>query len=215
MKTLNNNSIAILLCGLLCLQSLTGCHNQPATKAQAVPGIIVVGIDRSGSTDAVRAEQLDALDSISDSCAINNIPLQVWVFDHKAVCVWETRVPLSRQELNAIKQRELVPHKTLSLDGTRPALLLERIAGDYHFLHAQNPLVLLLSDGDSEDANDTPQFHKVAVKLGERSDLTLAVLGIRPASRSLWEQGFASRLKNRLYLLDAAQSRSGLNDILR
>ena len=66
------------------LVGATGCGVHSSAAERPSPGLIVVAIDRSDSTDSLRAEQLNQLDLIATEAIADDIPLDVWVFDKSA-----------------------------------------------------------------------------------------------------------------------------------
>gem|GEM_PF-2092601 len=171
----------------------------PAAAAAPAPARVVVAVDRSESTAPWRGQQLALLDTVAMDASLDHRSLDLWAFDRTAVRVWGPNIPDTPKNLLPVKQKEFAPNAASPRRITRPALLLQALAGDPETGRASGPLrVLLLSDGDSEQAEDEPLLKKSAAALAAKHpDLQLLVIGVNPASRAMWDRAVAPVLGER------------------
>ncbi len=165
-----------------------GCM-QHSSKPE--PDLFVACIDISGSTIPMRGAQLSQLDTIANWATISGAPLELWTFDKKPLQVWGPRVPVGSASIAAIKA------KTLSTAGkvhhiTRPALLLSTLLNDPGFKRSHRPIIVLLTDGDSEVPSDSKLFLHSAAALAATRHLQFAILDISAQNRSTWQKAFSA-----------------------
>lgn len=191
---LRNGLRATIVAGtLVCV---VGCG-----KSAHVNQTFIVAIDRSGSTDKFRAQQLDQMDTVATAAIADNCALEVWSFDSTPINLWGPRVPESSHSLDTIKRKEFRPDGTLAVRHvTRPALLLEAIAHHVQLNHLAQPNVLILSDGDSEVPSDAAKFASEGRTLAQIPGIRIAVIGISAENRKVWEHVFTPLLGNRFQM---------------
>jgi hypothetical protein len=215
-KTLKKQMICFL--AVLCLFGC-GPNKQGADPSHQVahPDLLIVAIDRSGSTTPFRYQQLDQLDLLATYALSYKIPMEIWTYDHQSQCIFGPRVPPDEYspEFKDLKARYFAPQH-LSRDlGTRPCALFQFIADDPHYRQAARPVVVILTDGDDDDGNVT-NFCKQAQALCQgHPSLQLYVIDITPNNRPLWERAFQDNLQNHLQLAGLDEWQSALSSLYR
>ncbi len=201
------------------LVTLGGCAPSAgkgaATDPKAPPpALLVVAVDRSGSTDPVRGAQLDTLDLLVKIALSGDRNLSVWAFDNHPVCLWGPRVPYGPAALEQVKRQELGPNSKANRRITRPALLLRALAQEPDFQRATAADIVLLTDGDAEDASDHTTFIKTAQELGKNPHLRLCIIGIRPEARPEWKQAFAATWGSRFVVAGPSEAKEAVHQFL-
>jgi len=168
--------------------------------------MLIVAVDRSGSTDSLRGNQLEQLKTLSEFATGNSRMMAVWAFDRKPVCIWGPGVPNDEKALFEVMGKELRPDPNNPHRLTRPALLLDAIAHDPDFIRQGNADIVILTDGDAEVSDDTPLFKKSAHELCQCRDTRLFVIGVRPEARTQWQSAFSKEWGERFHLTGPSQS---------
>jgi hypothetical protein len=200
----------VVLAVLAVLVGITGCSKSPQ-RSQT----LIVAIDRSGSTDGFRAQQLDQMDTITTAAIADNCALEVWSFDSTPTSLWGPRVPDSSHVLDTVKQKEFHPDHAAVRHVTRPALLLEAIEQHVQLNHLAQPNILILTDGDSEMPSDAGRFTAGAQTLAHLPGVRVTVIGISPENRKVWENAFTPLLSSRFQMAGQSEADTLLNSCLR
>lgn len=149
----------------------------------------IVAIDRSASTEApaLRARQLESLDTVATQAEGRHGSLDVWAFDNDARRIFGPSP--GTDGLDAVKAKELSPSATPRRI-TRPGLLLEKLSADPQTARVGERLrIVVLTDGGIDDAADAPRLRSACQTLAQRHPrLSLRVIGIAPESRDLWQR---------------------------
>jgi hypothetical protein len=213
-----SHRISVLSLSVLGVAALVSCRPSPnpqsgTSTAPPSPPLLVVAVDRSGSTEATRLEHLERLRGLTDVAAGSSRPLSVWSFDRKPVCIWGPAVPDDENALLEVMKKELLPDPTITRKMTRPALLLDVLQADAAVKKSSHTDVVILTDGDSEVADDTPLFKKSAHALHQCPSIRLFVLGVRPEARSFWQSAFQAEWGERFHLTgpSASEMQTALN----
>lgn len=194
---------------------MAGCGPRSHANSGEASRLLIAAIDRSGSTDAVRELQLNQLDLITKSALASNTPLSVWAFDNKVIQIWGDRIPGSPDALDGLKSKHLAPVQDNSRRITRPALLLEALNDHLKRNPAQQVYMVILTDGDSEDASDTPRILKAARDIATRPNTHICIAGVRPEARPLWKKAFAEMPGDRMDLLGPEETNEALQHFLQ
>ncbi|MCS6775045.1 MAG: VWA domain-containing protein [Chloroherpetonaceae bacterium] len=198
-----------------CSRARTSHEEAPRSPREGSSRLLIAAVDRSGSTDAVREQQLNQLDLIAKIALSSDIPLSVWAFDNKAIQIWGDRVPHDLDALDGVKSKHLTPVQDNSRRITRPALLLEALNDHLKRSSAQQVYIVILTDGDSEDANDTPRILKAARDIATRPNMHVCIAGVRPEARSLWKKAFGEMPEDRMDLLGPEEAGDVLQQFLQ
>ncbi len=188
--------------------SLSGCREKstPITPAlmaapahTATPSLIIA-IDRSGSTSAMRETMINVVHQCASSAAENEAPLDLWAYDKTALCFWGPQIPESADATDDALSKEVSTVDAAQHRMTRPALLIEGWLADPHLKQMASPRFVLLTDGDSEYADDTPRLAKALHALGNISGAHLYVIGIKPQNRQMWDKMLSPAFGDRYQL---------------
>ena len=204
--------IAFILNSLL----LLGCGHSPSTSSLAsshTPNTLFVGLDRSESTDNFRKQMLDQLDLTADIAANDKSVLKVWAFDRQPLQLYQG-TPSSHDDLRDVKREELAPDVKHPRTITRPALLLEAWIKERQLHPAPNCRAVILSDGDSEVYTDQARLKTAVATLGKDPAFHLAVIGIKPEDRKMWDGVLATAMPGRYLLADEQNGQSDLAQFL-
>lgn len=191
MSTAFSEPIAALFAtvSLLGAACTIGCDR---TKSSQKTPITVIAIDRSGSaaTPEQRQALLDNVDLVANYARSEKALVDVWAFDHDAVRISGPAVV--KGNLLEVKAAVVDPdHKAPR--GTRPGLLVERLANDRALADAvergAGPVrVVILTDGGIDDSADKIRLGKACKQLATRfPGMSLRIAGIVPELRPAWD----------------------------
>ena len=196
---------------------LGGCGNMPQKSSVAQPfqaaHPIFIGVDRSESTVNFRAQMLDQLDLTADIAADQKTTLEVWAFDRLPLQLYRG-TPSAHDDLRDVKRAELAPDANHPRNITRPALLLESWIKERQIHPLLNTYAIMLTDGDSEVDTDQPRLKSAMITLGKDPGFHLAVVGIKPNNRKLWDGYLAIAMPGRYMLADEQNGQSDLAHFL-
>ncbi|WP_395141314.1 hypothetical protein, partial [Armatimonas sp.] len=117
---------------LAALLLTAGCHT--TTKSPRRVGedssYLIVALDRSDSTVLRRETMLTQLDVLAGDADSARATLDLWAYDTAPVRIWGPNLSQGAKPLQEVKATELVPSNKHPRRGTRPGLLLERLARD-------------------------------------------------------------------------------------
>lgn len=209
---------------LAALGGLCGCteHSEQPVSSRGLkqdsrvyhPTALFVAIDRSGSTNSFRAQQLHQLDLLSTYSMEHKIPLELWAYGRQSLCIYGPRIPESKEVFKNLKNRYFNPALTPKELGTCPTTLLKALAEDGEYHRTASPVIVLLTDGDDDEANGDSSFELVAKKLvKEHPNLQLYVVDIVPGNRPHWQKAFGPLLKERLQLAGVEESEDALKTL--
>lgn len=201
-------------CAVLVLL-LSACNNKPGSAlspdtAHSGQELFAVAVDRSGSTTGMRDELLKHLETAELLASRRQAYLQIWAFDHTGECIYGSATYNPKGVAEVVKE-ELATTTTKARPITRPALLLENILKDPHFQQVSKPCLLLLTDGDAEDANDAKRFQAAINELGKKPGLRFALIGVRPENRKTWEAALNVSLSGRYRITGLNEADDAIN----
>ena len=196
---------------------LGGCGNTPpkpsAAQSSQATHAILIGVDRSESTVNFRAQMLDQLDLTADIAANNKTTLEVWAFDRLPLQLYRG-TPSAHDDIRDVKRAELAPDANHPRTVTRPALLLESWIKEHQIHPVLNTYAIMLTDGDSEVYTDQSRLKSAMNTLGKDPGFHLAVVGIKPNNRKLWDGYLAVAMPGRYMLADEQNGQSDLAHFL-
>ncbi len=142
-------------------------------------------IDRSHSTDAARGRQLDAAKKIHLEMA-KAADIHFCAFDSKPIEVVAAGSTLTTKQLVVALGAEIALKSSDIRTITRPGAAIKAV-GDKASSTAPMS-VILISDGDIDDAADRPVLKAAADNLiGKAPGSNLTIIGIDPDNRKSWE----------------------------
>jgi len=207
-----------LLC-FLAVVCLVGCgpNKQSADPSHQVarPDLLIVAIDRSGSTTPFREQQLAQLDLLATYALSYKIPMEIWTYDRQSQCIFGPRVPPDEysMEFKDLKDRYFAPQHLSKDLGTRPCTLFHFIADDPHYRQSARPVVVILTDGDDDEGNVTNFCKRAHTLCHDHTSLQLYVIDITPENRPLWQRAFYETLQNHLQLAGLDEWKSALSTL--
>lgn len=191
--------------------ALTGCSYATLGAAAISPArpTIHVLVDRSHSTDAARGRQLAAAKNIHLKLA-KAADIHFWAFDSKPIEVVAAGSTLTTKQLVVALGAEIAPQSADIRTITRPGEAIKAVADK---ASSGAPVsVILITDGDIDDAGDRPTL-KAAVDhlIGNGSGGKLTVIGIDPGNRKAWEDILTPAAEQATMLATWAEASSALD----
>ncbi|WP_394793776.1 hypothetical protein [Armatimonas sp.] len=180
--------------GLAALLLAAGCHSTPKSPRRVGEdsSYLIVALDRSDSTIVRRETMLTQLDVLAGDADSARATLDLWAYDTAPVRIWGPNLSQGAKPLQEVKAAELVPSNKHPRRGTRPGLLLERLARDtaVQRLPAACPLrLVVLTDGGIDHADDPALLRQAAHQLAEQHpNLQVLVIGIEATERQTWDR---------------------------
>ena len=204
-------TLGIAIGSVLAANFLSGCGNAGhASGSQASPRPTVhVLIDRSHSTDAARGRQLAAAKKIHLDMA-KAADIHFWAFDSKPIEVIAAGSTLTTKQLVIALGAEIAPQSADIRTITRPGAAIKAV-GDKASSGAPMS-VILISDGDIDDAADRPVLKAAADNLiGKVPGSKLTIIGIDPGNRKTWEDILTPAAEQATTLATWAEASNALN----
>jgi hypothetical protein len=189
------------LCLPVCLAvTLPGCRPKDALN--------IVGVDRSGSTIAIRQEQQGWLLWVFRNAQDRSQQLAVWAVDRKADCLYGPRKP-EDERLPPDVYKALDPGVSKTPTITRPALFWEEMAD--HYAHSAIPIrIAYLTDGGNDEPRDLARLRTAVSKLAANPKTRIAIIGVQPDQRH-WLEAEFKPFGNRLELGGCGEAEAALN----
>jgi hypothetical protein len=185
--SITTTTFSIAIGCALAANFLTGCGNAGhASGTRTSPkATIHVLVDRSHSTDASRGRQLAAVKNIHLKLA-KAADIHFWAFDSKPIEVIAAGSTLTTKQLVVALGAEIAPQSADIRTITRPGEAIKAVADK---AASGAPVsVILITDGDIDDAGDRPTLKNAVEHLiGNGSGGKLTVIGIDPNNRKTWE----------------------------
>ena len=185
--SITTTTLGIAIGSALAANLLTGCGNAghaSGTKTSPKPTVHVL-IDRSHSTDAARNRQLATAKAIHLKLA-STADIHLWAYDSTAVEVVAAGSALTSKQLVVALGGEISPKSAAVRTITRPGAALTAICDKTKSGEAVQ--VILITDGDIDDAADRPVLKAAAENLiSAAPGSRISVIGIDPNNRKVWE----------------------------
>ena len=185
--SITTTTLGIAIGSALAANLLTGCGNAghaSGTKTSPKPTVHVL-IDRSHSTDAARNRQLATAKAIHLKLA-STADIHLWAYDSTAVEVVAAGSALTSKQLVVALGGEISPKSAALRTITRPGAALTAICDKAK--SGQAVQVILITDGDIDDAADRPVLKTAAENLISAAPGShISVIGIDPNNRKVWE----------------------------
>jgi hypothetical protein len=209
--SITSTTLGIAIGSALAANFLTGCGiaGHASGKRTSPKQTIHVLVDRSHSTDAARGRQLAAAKNIHLKLA-KAADIHFWAFDSKPIEVVAAGSTLTTKQLVVALGAEIAPQSTDIRTITRPGVAIKAVADK---ASSGAPVsVILITDGDIDDAGDRPTL-KAAVEhlVGNGSGGKLTVIGIDPANREAWEDILTPAAEQATTLATWAEASSALD----
>lgn len=176
--------------------------------------VVVVGLDRSGSTEAMRSRQIDLAVYCASMAFHRNKEICFWLFDNEPYCFFgpSTASPSKVREHFEASRGEVLPPSHAQRRITRPALLLQRIL-EYSKLRDRKLAIVLLTDGGSELPEDDRLLYEAAARLAARGD-TVLIAGIRMQERERWDRILGPTLGNAFSFSTETEAKEAIGEFL-
>ena len=185
--SITTTTLGIAIGSALAANFLTGCgHAGHASGSRTSPKpTIHVLIDRSHSTDAARGRQLATAKKIHLAMA-KAADIHFWAFDSKPIEVIAAGSTLTTKQLIVALGAEIALKSSDIRTITRPGAAIKALSDK---ASSGAPMsVILISDGDIDDAADRPVLKAAAENLiGKTPGSKLTIIGIDPNNRKAWE----------------------------
>ena len=185
--SITTTTLGIAIGSALAANFLTGCVNAghaSGTRTSPKPTVHVL-IDRSHSTDAARGRQLATAKKIHLEMA-KAADIHFWAFDSKPIEVIAAGSTLTTKQLVVALGGEISPKSAAVRTITRPGAALSAICEKAKSGEAVQ--VILITDGDIDDAADRPVLKTAAENLiSAAPGSRISVIGIDPNNRKVWE----------------------------
>lgn len=169
-------AICIVLTMLLLL--VAGCFGVSKQSNRKAYPVVIVAIDRSGSTDAFRESYKLASMAATAHTADNRSSLGFYAVDRKAISIDEPH----RYEvggLTASVQSELSSRQSQRSVGTRPLALWQEMTE--RFGNANTPVyIAFLTDGGNDFAGEHKLVTAALKQLSTNNNVHVALLGVNP-----------------------------------
>jgi hypothetical protein len=209
--SITTTTFSIAIGCALAANFLTGCGNAGhASGTRTSPkATIHVLVDRSHFTDAARGRQLAAAKNIHLKLA-KAAEIHFWAFDSKPIEVVAAGSTLTTKQLVVALGAEIAPQSADIRTITRPGEAIKAVADK---ASSGAPVsVILITDGDIDDAGDRPTL-KAAVEhlVGNGSGGKLTVIGIDPGNRKTWEDILTPAAEQGTTLATWAEASSALD----
>jgi hypothetical protein len=209
--SITTTSFSIAVGCALAANFLTGCGNagHASCKRTSLKPTIHVLVDRSHSTDASRGRQLAAAKNIHLKLA-KAADIHFWAFDSKPIEVVAAGSTLTTKQLVVALGTEIAPQSADIRTITRPGEAIKAVADK---ASSGAPVsVILITDGDIDDAGDRPTLKAAVDRLiGSGSGGKLTVIGIDPANRKVWEDILTPAAEQATTLATWAEASSALD----
>ena len=185
--SITTTTLGIAIGSALAANFLTGCGNAghaSGSRTSPKPTVHVL-IDRSHSTDAARNRQLTTAKAIHLKLASTS-DIHLWTYDSTAVEVVAAGSALTSKQLVVALGGEISPKSAAVRTITRPGAALTAICDKTKLGEAVQ--VILITDGDIDDAADRPVLKTAAENLISAAPGShISVIGIDPNNRKIWE----------------------------
>ncbi len=158
--------------------SMVSCRpTTTPTPGQTDEALVIIGIDRSGSTEVQRPAQREAAEAATFFADENRIKLGFYAVDKKAVSIQEPNSLAPGLPESVAKELDTKP-KTRST-GTRPLAfwreMKERFGNNKYPTY-----IAYLTDGGNDYASDTDEITSTLRSLGDNPNIHVAILGVTP-----------------------------------
>jgi len=157
---------------------VAGCVSVSNEASQKVHPIIIIAIDRSGSTEAFRESYKLAAIAATAHTADNRSSLGFYAVDRKAISIDEPH----RYEIGGLTpsvQAELASKPNQRSVGTRPLAFWEEMTE--RFGDTKTPVyIAFLTDGGNDFAGEKKPVSASLKKLSENTNVHVALLGVNP-----------------------------------
>lgn len=174
--------------------ALGACTKKPVTT---VPKPLnIVALDRSGSTQAFRADQLRFMgEAMSDATDHTNW-LAFWFVDRTATCGFGPKRIISDDDADISKIYDAFKTPT-NKNGTRtrPLMLWQQMADKYSDTidsPKQAITIVYLTDGGNDWADEAGKIPPLLARLAENPLVRVAVVGVNPELKPVIEKQFTA-----------------------
>lgn len=171
-----------------------------------------MAVDRSGSTDAFRVDQLKSISILLGQIGGAGSKMEIWTLDRQAQRVYGPKVPIDSSEVKKVKIDFLATDPKHPFRGTRPAALLNGLCAESRDFQDEDVRVVLLSDGDNDFAQDGPSIQAAAVQLSHIPKFSITVIGVHRDSAPMWNRLVGASLRNRLTLVSGSDQQTVANE---
>lgn len=148
--------------------------------------LYIVAIDISGSTDAMRGDQLHDVTLMRKAALAENAQLEIWYYDQDACMIYGPKVPSDSRAVRLAKQKFLIPG-TIRKRGTRPEKLVCNLITELTKFPGRDVRMLICTDGDNDYPADKALIQQDTAALSKFSACSIAVLGIHKENVALWK----------------------------
>jgi hypothetical protein len=204
-----SRNIAVIASVGLSIISLSGCNNKNIGNPFPKPAAVVVLVDRSVAGFQAREDQFQEIDSLAKSANEAGSVFALWSYDSAPKSLWSPSQLPSPDILDTLETHSLAHISVSAKIESRPDLAIDKLTQD-PVMQTVFGRVYILSDGrDSSPAAEktlTKSLGQLAAKQGWR----LAVLGITPQYRQLWQTATSSTFGSRADLVDQKTALSTL-----
>jgi hypothetical protein len=177
--TANKNVITAVIFGFVfvlvtAVVSILSCNS----ATQPIPdAIVIIGIDRSGSTEVQRPAQRKAAEAATFFADENRTKLGFYAVDNKAVSIQEPDYP--EVGLSKSVDAELSTKSKSRSTRTRPLAFWREM--QERFGNAKSPIfIAFLTDGGNDFALDTNEITSTLKALAENKNIHVGILGVTP-----------------------------------
>jgi len=193
---------------------VAGCSNSTSTGEEAKPVLNIIALDRSGSTQHIRPEQVKAFRAAFNQAAKWGEEVTVYVVDRKASCIFE-KSPLKRgQKIPASVIKELETPPSDRSTKTRPALFWEKVAEEYATKTDHKIRVVYLTDGGNDWYGEEKRVAEVANEIAKNPNISIALLGLSSELRDSVKEQFKAFDESRLLIkIGADELRKGIAEL--
>ena len=192
-------SIALAVLALLTpLSCLTGCgHKSNAGKLAGPLPINIIAVDRSGSTEKVRPDQLTVVNVAYRRAGKFSEKAAVYAVDSKSACVLTLAKVEANRDISPAVLKVLQTDKSHRSTDTRPAIFWEQMAD----LYAASPpdqavRIIYLTDGDNDFPADEARIQAAIDRLSANQQVSVGIFGVTMDNNNKLQkqfQGFGSR----------------------
>ena len=179
MRRLDISIVPVNLFGLLITSILgTGCTGKSSHGAPKVYPVVIIAIDRSGSTDVFREGYKLAAKAATAYTADHRNLLGFYAVDRKAVSIEEPR----RYQVGGLSRTVSSELETKSSNrsvGTRPLAFWQEM--NERFASSKSKVyIAFLTDGGNDYADENKAVTAALKQLATNSNIHVALLGVNP-----------------------------------